>query len=164
MSSHADPHDSDDSDSTDPASSPTPHDETDDPIAALCHEADRLFWSLDYAEAARTYAQARDLLPDELDQSETAAWLETMIGDAYFLDGQHEPAYDAYQRAFDLADDPDNAYLHLRLGQTALDRGDPDQARAHLARAWELGGPDLFDEEDPRYHALLAQSSPSPQE
>lgn len=170
MSSSFHPCNSDDSDavkaSGHPSSTPrSSHDDVaDDPLRALCREADRLFWSLDYAQAARLYTQARDLLPPELDRSETAAWLETMIGDAYLLDGQLERARHAYQRAFDLADAPDNPYLLLRLGQTAFDLGDVDQARAHLARAWELGGPDLFDEEEPRYRALLDQASPPPQQ
>jgi len=44
-----------------------------------------------------------------------------------------------------------NPFLHLRLGQCQDEMGDVARAADELARPCLLGGPELFDEDDPKY-------------
>ena len=45
--------------------------------------------------------------------------------------------------------------LHLRLGQCALELGDITKAKDELTRAYMGAGKDIFQDEPPKYFALL---------
>lgn len=48
-----------------------------------------------------------------------------------------------------------NPFIHLRLGQCALELGDEDQAKDELIRAYMGDGPGIFEEEEPKYFEFL---------
>jgi len=48
-----------------------------------------------------------------------------------------------------------NPFIHLRLGQCALEEGHLDEAAEHLARAYMLEGAEILAEDDPKYFEFL---------
>lgn len=55
-----------------------------------------------------------------------------------------------------------NPFLHLRLGEIALELGDEARAADELIRAYAVGGPEAFQSEDPKYLRFLASKAVLP--
>lgn len=107
-----------------------------------------------YQTAAQVWTQALDLLPEPKGDWEAALWLDVSIGEAWWRAGKLGPAHDHLRDAMNEGGAA-NPYALLRLGQVLADLGDPPGAIEHLLRALALGGTALFDDEDPKYLALL---------
>lgn len=73
-----------------------------------------------------------------------------ILGWLYLLNGQNEDAETMLQRALEM--DPQNASVHLHLGQLYFQTGDRAQAYDHLVKARDLG--------DPEAQAILSQYFP----
>ena len=108
-----------------------------------------------YQAAVSCFQQALDFLPKPIEQWEAASWLLGAIGDAYFLDGKSQSALKPLLAAMHCANGIGNPFLHLRLGQVQFDLGNEILGADELTRAYMGGGKELFDDEDPKYFALL---------
>ena len=108
-----------------------------------------------YAEAIADFEQALALVPEPLEEREASTWILIALGDCQFLQGNFAAARDYLERALECPDVEGTEFLALRLGQTLLELGHDEEARAALEDAWDLGGATLFEDEDPKYLALL---------
>jgi len=50
-----------------------------------------------------------------------------------------------------------NPFIHLRLGQVQFELGNLERARDELARAYMGRGPEIFDQDDPKYLAFIRE-------
>ncbi|GAA5785005.1 hypothetical protein GCM10007860_02860 [Chitiniphilus shinanonensis] len=126
-----------------------------DQITALLDAGDRLFEKGDDAGALAKYREAEILLPTERERFEASTLVAAAIGDTLFQLGQHAQVVETLQQALGYPDGDDNPFVHLRLGQSLLETGEEARALDHLARAFEYGGLDVFEDEDDKYLDFL---------
>lgn len=111
----------------------------------------------DYDGAIAVWKEALQLIPEPTHTYAESQWLETSIGDAYFLQQEDAVALDYFLRAKRNIEENayQNPFLLLRLGQTHLDAGQLEDATEYLIRAYMMEGEELFEEEDDRYFEFL---------
>jgi tetratricopeptide (TPR) repeat protein len=90
-----------------------------------------------FLEAAGDLAGAEAALTRALGEQPSLAQVSKNLGDVCYRLGRYDEAWDAYQRVLrlrpELVDD-----LHFKVGNLALRRGDPGEARRHWSLAVEL--------------------------
>lgn len=118
-----------------------------------------------FGDALKCFEGAWMLLPEPREHWEAATWLLAGMGDAHFMQGHFEEARDAFVRAVRAPGGLGNPFIHLRLGQTALELRDEQRAGDELARAFMGGGEEIFAGEDEKYWRFigprLRKSTPS---
>lgn len=124
-------------------------------IQALAAAGDQLAEGRAYAAAVSKYGEAWRLLPEPKTEWEASTWLLAAIGDACFLSGQFEPAQEAFAFSMSCPGAFGNPFLHLRLGQCALEAGQEAQAAEELCRAYALEGKAIFANEPAKYFEFL---------
>jgi tetratricopeptide (TPR) repeat protein len=124
-------------------------------IQALCGDGDRLAEARRFEDAVASYNQAWELVPAPKNKWNASTWIMAAIGDACFLGGYATSALEALRYAMHCPDGIGNPFLHLRLGQVLLDRGESDEAADELARAYMGGGREIFADEEARYLTFL---------
>jgi hypothetical protein len=92
-------------------------------------------------------------------RGQAATALLTGAANALFMLGCHADAREAFREGIICPDGIGNAFIHLRLGQVAVELGDSDRAKDELARAYMGGGDEIFANEDPKYWILLVRFS-----
>ena len=110
-----------------------------------------------YQDAITLYRQAYELLPIPRDEWEATTWILGIIGDAYFLDRRYSEAFETLNEALRAPGALGNPFIHLRLGQCALEIHDYERAKDELMRAYMLVGQDIFLQDNPKYLEFLAQ-------
>ena len=133
-------------------------DETYNRITDLCDEGSDLVDDDKYDEAIEKYEQALALIPEPITDWEASTWVLTGLADAYFYKGDYANARQTLIDAMHCPDAIGNPYIHLRLGQSQYEVGNMDRARDELVRAYMGAGEDIFDDEDPKYLALVKES------
>lgn len=90
-----------------------------------------------FLEAAGDLVGAEAALARALGEQPSLAQVSKNLGDVCYRLGRYDEAWDAYQRVLrlkpDLGDD-----LHFKVGNLALRRGEPGEARRHWSMAVEL--------------------------
>ncbi|KVH35173.1 hypothetical protein WT01_21560 [Burkholderia cepacia] len=125
-------------------------------IGALSDAGDALMEDGDYEGALAKFRAGFDLLPEPKTNWEAGTWLMAAIGDANFLQEDYAAGCDNLGQAMHFPNAIGNPFLHLRLGQCQFELGNLDRAADELMRAYMAGGPELFEDEDPRYLRFLA--------
>jgi tetratricopeptide (TPR) repeat protein len=128
-------------------------------VAELCERGDAHAEQGELDLALERYEEALSLLPRPLSRWNAATWILTAIGDTCFLKKDHRQARSALEEALRCPRGLSNPFIHLRLGQAALELGDDGMAREHLARAYLGAAEDIFAGEDPRYIALAQEAA-----
>lgn len=124
-------------------------------IKKLCAEGDALAEHRLFEEAMAAYNRAWTLVPDPKNDWEASTWVLAAIGDACFLAGLFTTGIEALNYAMHCPGGYGNPFLHLRLGQCALEKAQNDVAADHLARAYMLEGKDIFATDDAKYFEFL---------
>lgn len=124
-------------------------------IERLCNAGDELAEREAYKDAIASYNEAWLLMPAPQTEWEASTWVLAAIGDACFLGGFFQSGLDALQHAMHCPSGVGNPFIHLRLGQCALEKGLDAMAAEHLARAYMLEGKEIFAEDDPKYFVFL---------
>ncbi len=120
-------------------------------ITAHCGAGDGLLDDDDLEGAIACYEEALALVPEPKTDWEAATWIFTAIGDCRFHLGAFDTAREALLQAVAAPDGLGNPFVHLRLGQAQFELGQLDRSADELARAYMGGGPEIFDDEDPKY-------------
>lgn len=124
-------------------------------ITELSEQGNQHYDAGRYEAALYPWCEALELIPEPLEDWEASTWLFTSIGDALFHLGQHEKALDALSNAIRCPDGLGNPLIHLRLGQVQFELGKLDRAADELMRAYMGAGPEIFEEDDPKYLEFL---------
>ncbi|GAB3261094.1 tetratricopeptide repeat protein [Chitinimonas naiadis] len=128
-----------------------------EPIQALLDEGDKLFDKGKLDAALLKYEEAKALLPSDLERWEASTWVLAAIGDACFLKEDHQRAQEALLQASNCPEGATNPFVQLRLGQAEFELGRLDQAVIALSLAFATGGEEVFEDEDPKYRALVVK-------
>ena len=124
-------------------------------ITRLCKEGDALFDAGQLEDAKSRYFEALGLVPEPRYHWEAATWIYVAIGDVHFKLGNFEKCYRCFLNAVQCPGGLGNPFIHLRLGQAYFEKDDMDKAADELARAYMSEGPEIFDEDDPKYLDFL---------
>lgn len=128
-------------------------------VVALCNKA------LEAQEEERYHASNRDLqkmyelLPEPKSEWKAYTWLISNMADNHFEQEEYAEGFKMFSEVFKLdTTATDNAYLCLRRGQCALEIKNQDVASELLARAFQLEGKELFEDEHLKYLKLVKQA------
>ncbi|HEX3552180.1 MAG TPA: tetratricopeptide repeat protein [Thermoanaerobaculia bacterium] len=124
-------------------------------IAALTERGDRECEAERFREAMADFRQALALIPEPQEEWEATTWVLTALGDCAFQLGDFAAAHGYLTRAVRGPNGLGNPFIHLRLGQAQHDLGNEARAKDELARAYMSGGPEIFEDEDPKYLEFL---------
>jgi tetratricopeptide (TPR) repeat protein len=130
-------------------------DEVHEKITVHCSKGDDLVANGDLATAATEYQKAWALLPEPREEWEAATWIMTALGDTYYMRRDFCSARESFRKAMECPNGIGNPFLHLRLGQCAVEIGDTARAADELARAYMGGGKEIFEDEDPKYFEVV---------
>ena len=123
-------------------------------IQRFSAEGDSFAENRAYEEAISKYNEAWGLVPEPKNKWRASTWLLTAIGDACFLSGYYQSGIEALNYALHCPEGV-NPFIHLRLGQCALEKGNIEEAAEHLTRAYMLEGKEIFSQEDNKYFDFL---------
>ncbi len=131
-------------------------------IERLCAEGDEHVESKEFDSALAAFSQAWHLLPEPKEQWSAGTWILVAIGDTQFLAGDFSESHEAFSFAVMHPGGFGNPFIHLRLGQTALELGETREAGNELIRAYALEGASIFVNEDPKYFDFLKTQAKEP--
>lgn len=134
-------------------------DEIIDQIDELCEKGNEYSDNEKYAEAIKVWAKALALIPSPQNSFSQSQWLETSIGDAWFLLDDFKKALQHFENAKTNLEENayQNPFIMLRLGQTYLENKQHTEAKEFLLRAYMLEGESIFDNDDEKYFNYLKQ-------
>lgn len=124
-------------------------------ITALSASGDARAEVSDWTGAISKYNDAWKIIPEPKNEWEASTWVLAAIADACFSAGYFESAINALRYALQCPGGVANPFLHLRLGQCALEKNSMDEASEHLARAYMLEGAKIFQAENSKYFDFL---------
>ena len=124
-------------------------------LTALTEEGNVLCDQDDYKAALKKYEQALALIPEPIEDWNASTWCLTAIGDCLFLLGRFGEAHTYLTECMRCPGAIGNPFIHLRLGQVQFEIGNIERAKDELARAYMGGGPEQFEDEDPKYLTFL---------
>ena len=124
-------------------------------LTRLSEEGNNWFEEGKYPEALEHYRRALQMIPKPLEEWEASTWVLAGIADCLFLMRDYDQAAVYLEQVLGCPGAFGNEFIHLRIGQTALERGEEALAKEHLARAYMGGGQEIFEGEDPKYLHFL---------
>jgi len=128
-------------------------------VAELCERGDAHVEAGELARALERYEEALSLLPQPLYRWNAATWILTAMGETRFFLKDYRQARSTLEEALRCPKGLGNPFIHLRLGQAALELGDEDLARDQLACAYQGAAEKIFAGEDPKYVALAREEA-----
>jgi tetratricopeptide (TPR) repeat protein len=134
-------------------------DEVSDRIEELSEKGNVLYEENNLQEAVDVWKKALELIPAPQNSYAESLWLESSIGDVYYLSGKINEALQHFLNAKGNLEENayENPFIMLRLGQLYLDLEAIEEAKEYLIRAYMLEGEELFEEEDKKYLNFLKQ-------
>jgi tetratricopeptide (TPR) repeat protein len=129
---------------------------TRDRIDDYCRSGDKAADNGKFEAAIALYTKARELLPAPKRQWQAETWIACAIGDAWFMQDEFETALPFFLDACVSPRGDENTFVQLRTGQCFLKTNDLKKAQVHLLNAYELGGEEVFDDEEPDYFSAIA--------
>lgn len=129
-------------------------------IEALSEQGNDYMDEENYKEAMKVWKQALALIPNPQNAYAETQWLETSIGDAYFLSEDFMKALTHFQNAKNNLENNayENPFIMLRLGQALLENQQPEEAKEYLLRAYMFEGKEIFKNDDEKYFTFLKQN------
>lgn len=135
-------------------------DEVSDQIESLSEEGNDYFDDENYENAIKVWKQALALIPDPQNTYAETLWLETSIGDAYFMMQNHQEAFPHFLNAKSNIEENayENPFIMLRVGQLYFEANDFENAKEYLLRAYMFEGEAIFEGSMEKYFDFLKQN------
>ena len=131
-------------------------------IKELCAEGDVFVEMGEYNDAYKNYIEALELVPEPKENYSATTWILAALGDLYFQSKDYNQARQVFSDAMHCPEAIENPFLHLRLGQVALELGDSARAADELCRAYMGAGKEIFEQDDSKYFEFLKTKIPPP--
>lgn len=129
-------------------------------IVKECSRLGEMFFEVgEYRFAIEKYKEALEILPHSKNQWEAATWLNTALGDSYFMVDSYEEAKNYFFDALNCPNGTENPFILLRLGQSLWELDEKRKALEYLIKAYKLGGKRIFDGEDEKYFRFFIKWS-----
>jgi len=125
-------------------------------IQRLCGKGSKYADRGKLPKAIQCYEEALQLLPEPKEQWESGTWLYSSLGDAQFKQGAYPEAIDNLEISQKCPGGSSDPFITLRLGQCYYEIGDRKKAEELMLQTFDVGGPDYFEHEDPKYFDLIA--------
>src|SRR5262245_4603892 len=126
-------------------------------VRARAEEGEKCMVAGDFRKAFDLFLEALNLLPDPREQWNAAGWLLVALGENAIRAGSFQAAEAPLIDAMWCPGTIGNPWVHLRCGQMRFELGQMDRAADELARAYVGGGRAIFEDQDPKYFALVEQ-------
>jgi tetratricopeptide (TPR) repeat protein len=97
------------------------------------------------------------LLPEPQYDEDASTWILSSLGDLQFQLGDFESSFQSFRKVMACPEALGNPFIHLRLGQSALETGRFEDGCDDLNEAY-LTEPEVFCNEDPKYLALVMEA------
>ncbi|MBB5646132.1 tetratricopeptide repeat protein [Pedobacter cryoconitis] len=129
-------------------------------IEDLSEQGNELFEEEKYRECIQVWNEALALIPEPQNTYREAFWLETSIGDCYFMLNDFEQSLVHFLNAKGNIETNahENPFVMLRLGELFLEGAHFNDAKEFLLRAYMLEGKEIFEAEDQKYFVFLEQN------
>lgn len=124
-------------------------------VERLCAEGEEFVAQSRYDAAVLRFTTAFRLLPRPQQRWTNTPRILASIVDASFEKTDYISAMEAALGALECPDVNDNPALRLKLGQIYFEQGELAAARQEFDFALQRGGPEVFDDEDPKYWQFL---------
>jgi tetratricopeptide (TPR) repeat protein len=124
-------------------------------ISSLCSEGDQLVDESMYDKAIDSYLKALNLLPNPKNIWEASTWINTALGDTYFIKGDYNAAKGYLLDALNCPDGIDNPFILLRLGESFYELQEFNKAKEFLLRAYLMEGYAIFEDEDCKFFSMI---------
>jgi|GEM_PF-130480 len=130
-------------------------------IESWSEEGNEYFDDEEYEKAIDVWKEALATIPKPQNIYSESLWLETSIGDAYFMLGDHENAFLYFLNAKSNIEENayENAFIMLRVGQLYFEDNDLENAQEYLLRAYMLDGIEIFEGSKEKYFDFLQQNA-----
>lgn len=132
-------------------------DETSEQIELLSEKGNEFFDDEEYDKAIAVWKQALELIPQPQNAFSENLWLETSIGDAYFMEEKYEKAFPHFLNAKGNIEENayENPFIMLRVGQLYFEKNDFEKAKEYLLRAYMFEGEEIFEGSKEKYFEFL---------
>lgn len=131
-----------------------------DQIESMSEEGNGFFDDEDYENAIAVWKKALALIPQPQNIFAETLWLETSIGDAYFMLSDHENAmFHILNAKANIEENVyENPFIMLRTGQLYFEANDLEKAKEYLLRAYMLEGKEIFEGSKEKYFEFLQKN------
>jgi tetratricopeptide (TPR) repeat protein len=132
-------------------------DEVSERIEELSEQGSSFFDDDDFEKAIAVWKQALALVPHPQNTYAETLWLESSIGDAYFMLKNYETSLHHFLNAKGNIETNayENPFVMLRLGELYVEINNTADAKEYLLRAYMLEGEEIFEDEDDKYFGFL---------
>jgi tetratricopeptide (TPR) repeat protein len=124
-------------------------------ISSLCSEGDQLVDESMYDKAIDSYLKALNLLPNPKNIWEASTWINTALGDTYFIKGDYNAAKGYLLDALNCPDGIENPFILLRLGESFYELQEFNKAKEYLLRAYLMEGYAIFEDENCKFFSMI---------
>jgi tetratricopeptide (TPR) repeat protein len=111
-----------------------------------------------FKQAIRCFFTAWTKIPKPQPHWQESGWILTALGDAYFRKGDFDNALEALNSALHCPNTTNNPFIYLRLGQCYWETAASRKARLAFGKVIQLGGAELFAQEDAKYQSCIPKS------
>lgn len=131
-----------------------------DRIDVLSEQGSDLFDEDKFQECIEVWSEALALIPSPQNLYGETFWLETSIGDGYFMLNKFEESLVHFLNAKGNIETNayENPFVMLRLGELFFEVNEFNDAKEFLLRAYMLEGEELFETEEEKYFDFLKEN------
>lgn len=129
-------------------------------IEVLSEQGNDLFDDEQFRECIEIWSEALALIPHPQHLYGETFWLETSIGDCYFMLNEYGQSQVHFLNAKGNIETNayENPFVMLRLGELFFEMEDFNNAKEFLLRAYMLEGKEIFDAEREKYFNFLKEN------
>lgn len=126
-------------------------------ILAFSNQGEKYFDQRQFDKAIAEYEQALSLIPMPQSDWEASTWINTALGDSYFLMKKYEPALNYFYDAYKGPNANDNPFINMRIGQCLFELNNLEKSEDYLLKAFMLDGEKVFRADSNKYLNYLKQ-------
>lgn len=129
-------------------------------IDVLSEQGSDLFDEENFQECIKVWSEALALIPHPRNLYGETFWLETSIGDCYFMLNEFEQSQVHFLNAKGNIETNayENPFVMLRLGELFFELKEFNDAKEFLLRAYMLEGKEIFETEEEKYFNFLKEN------